>query len=321
MPTNWIQFQPGLSLAEFYRRFGTVEQCRDALTRMRWPKGFFCPGCGGASHSRYDRDGRRYWQCSECRQQTSLTAGTVFDATKLPLTVWFLAAHLLTQTKTGISALQLRRDLGISYRSAWLVKHKLMQVMFDQETDRKLETTVQIDDVFVGGERTGCGTGRSAPNKVLVIAAVQPTSSGKAQFLRMDVVPNWGMGAIMRWAIKALSVGTHVVSDGLTSFTAVKRVGFAHEPIIAGNGKTGAQHPRFLAVNTTLGNLKTWMAATFKGFKLSHYTQRYLAEFQYRFNRRFDLRTIMDALLCDCAATSPWRESQLRTRMPAVIHS
>ena len=320
MPTNRIQFQPGLSLATFFQRYGTRAQCQQALFAMRWPNGFMCPKCASSEHSRHERGTRLLLQCCQCRRQTSLTAGTVFDASKLPLTTWFLAIHLLTQSKTGMSALQLMRDLGVSYRSAWLLKHKLMQVMWGQERDRRLQTLVQIDDVFVGGERTGGGVGRVAPNKVLVVAAVQPTATGKALLTRLDVVPNWKKLTIARWATKALATNTHVVSDGLATFAAVKDAGFTHEPIIVnGTGKSAGQHPRFLAVNTTLGNLKTWMASTFKGFKLSHYTQRYLAEFQYRFNRRFDLQAILTSLLADAVGCQPWREPSLRTRMPAEI--
>jgi len=320
MPINRIQFQPGLALATFFQRYGTQAQCQQALYEMRWPQGFVCPKCANAEYSRHERGTRLLLQCCRCRRQTSLTAGTMFDASKLPLTTWFLAIHLLTQSKTGMSALQLMRDLGVSYRSAWLVKHKLMQVMFGQERERKLETLVQIDDVFVGGERQGCGRGRIAPNKVLVVAAVQTTSNGKAVLTRLDVVPNWQKLTIARWATKALAAGTHVVSDGLSTFAAVKDAGFTHEPIIVNRtGKAAGQHPRFLAVNTTLGNLKTWMASTFKGFKLSHYTQRYLAEFQYRFNRRFDLRAILTGLLADAIHCNPWREASLRKRMPAEI--
>lgn len=319
MPANSVQFQPGLSLAAFFQRFGTRSQCQQALFSLRWPQGFVCPQCVGREHSRHERGSRLLLQCSQCRRQTSLTAGTLFDASKLPLTTWFLAIHLLTQTKAGMSALQLMRHLGVSYRSAWLIKHKLMQAMFVREQARRLESLVQIDDVFVGGERTGGGVGRVSPNKIRVIAAVQTTALGQAVQMRLDVVPDWKKITIAGWAARALKEGTHVVSDGLATFAAVKDVGFSHEPIVHGIGKLGAQHPRFLAVNTMLGNLKTWMASTFKGFKLSHYTRRYLAEFQYRFNRRFDLRAILPTLLGDAIRCTPWREAALRVRMPADV--
>lgn len=136
----------------------------------------------------------------------------------------------------------------------------------------------------------------------------------------LSVVPNWQKPTIKRWAAKALAAETHVISDGLATFAPVKDAGLTHEPIVVNRtGKAAGQHPRLLAVNTTLGKLKTWMASTFKGFKLSHSTQGYLAEFQYRLNRRFDLRAILTDLLADALRCNPWREAYLRKRMPAEI--
>jgi hypothetical protein len=323
MPMNRVQFQPGMSLREFQARFGTEQQCRQALHEARWPYGFRCPSCEGAEHSLFERHGRTYWQCSGCRTQTSLTAGTLFDASKLPLTVWFLGMYLLTQTKTGMSALELHRHLGVSYRTAWLVKHKLMAVMFEQERDRRLEGVVQIDDAFLGGERTGGKRGRGSENKVPLIAAVQTTADGQAIYARLDVLPDWKVPTVAHWAVKALMPSTHVVSDGLTSFKGVKSADCSHEPIIhnKGTAKENVQHARFKAINTLLGNLKMWMNTTFRGFKTGHYAPRYLAEFQYRFNRRFDLAKLMPSLLASCAFQPPATEAAMRMAMPAELGS
>lgn len=317
MPMNRVQFQPGMSLREFQARYGTEVQCRQGLLAARWPDGFRCPLCGGSEHSRFERLGRDYWQCSHCRSQTSLTAGTLFDASKLPLTVWFLAMYLLTQTKTGLSALELHRHLGVSYRTAWLVKHKLMQVMFAQERERRLGDIVQVDDAFLGGERTGGKRGRGSENKVPLIAAVQTSAEGQAIYSRLDVLPDWKVPTVACWAGKALAPTTHVVSDGLASFVGVKSAACSHEPIIHGTGKQSAQHPRFLAINTLLGNLKMWMRTTFRGFKTSHYARRYMAEFQYRFNRRFNLACLMPTLLAACAGQPPTTENNIRIPMAA----
>ena len=323
MPMNRVQFQPGMSLREFQARYGTELQCRQALQEARWPYGFRCPSCETAEHSRFERQGRKYWQCTCCREQTSLTSGTVFEASKLPLTTWFLAMYLLTQTKTGMSALELHRHLGVSYRTAWLVKHKLMLVMFEQERDRRLEGVVQVDDAFLGGERTGGKRGRGSENKVPLIAAVQTTADGQAIYARLDGLPDWKMPTVARWALKALMPSTHVVSDGLSSFVAVKSAACSHEPIIhnTGTAKTNVQHARFNAINTLLGNLKMWMNTTFRGFKAGHYAPRYLAEFQYRFNRRFDLARLMPDLLASCAWHRPATETAMRSAMPAELGS
>lgn len=321
MPMNRVQFQAGLSLREFQQRFGSLEQCQQALAQARWPRGFCCPSCAHGLHSRFQREGRLYWQCSRCRTQVSLSAGTIFEVSKLPLTVWFLAMYLLTQTKTGMSALELHRHLGVSYRSAWLLKHKLMQVMLAGEQDRQLANTVQVDDAFLGGERTGGKRGRGSENKVPLIAAVQTTETGAPVLARLDVLPDWRLSTVAAWAVKALAGHTHVVSDGMSSFVAVKSAHCSHEPIPHGSGKPSVQHPRFLAVNTLLGNLKMWMNGTFRGFKTDHYARRYLAEFQYRFNRRFDLAGLLPTLLAGCAASSAFTQQSIRLPIPAEVGS
>src|SRR5204863_7742037 len=118
MKMNRVQFQPGLSMPEFYERYATEAQCRAALEAARWPAGFACPACGGAARTSFERGGLRYWQCGACAHQCSLISGTIFEASKLPLSRWFLAMQLLTQSKNNVSALELMRQLGVSYRSA-----------------------------------------------------------------------------------------------------------------------------------------------------------------------------------------------------------
>ncbi len=125
MAMNRIQFQPGLSMAGFMDRYGSEHQCQEALAAARWPDGFRCPACTDTRHSVFVRDERKYWQCSRCRVQTTVVAGTIVEATKLPLRRWFLAMHLLTQAKNNLAALELMRHLGVCYRTAWLIKHKL----------------------------------------------------------------------------------------------------------------------------------------------------------------------------------------------------
>ncbi|BBJ22596.1 hypothetical protein W01_05230 [Candidatus Nitrotoga sp. AM1P] len=104
MAMNRVQFQKGLSMSEFLKQYGRVEQCHAALLASRWPEGFVCPHCGETRHSTFIHDGRQHWQCQACRYQTTVTAGTIFQATKLPLTLWFLAMHLLTQAKKADSS-------------------------------------------------------------------------------------------------------------------------------------------------------------------------------------------------------------------------
>ena len=126
MASHKIQFQQGMSIPEFLKHFGTEAQCSEALMQARWPQGFYCPMCNRPEHYVVGHGSRKLYQCSKCRHQTSLTAGTLMEHTKLPLTTWFLAIHLISQAKTGISALALKRDLGVSYPTAWLLHHKIV---------------------------------------------------------------------------------------------------------------------------------------------------------------------------------------------------
>ena len=148
MARNPIQFQKGLSLIEFNRRYGTEEQCHAALVKMRWSDGFVCPHCGGIEHS-YSA-ARRIFQCSACRVQTSARAGTIFHKSRTPLVKWFLAIYLITSSKNDIAALELARQLGVKWDTAWLIKQKLMEVMRQRNASYKLEGDVQIDDAYLG---------------------------------------------------------------------------------------------------------------------------------------------------------------------------
>jgi transposase-like protein len=122
MAMNRIQFQQGLSLPAFHAQFGTEEQCADALEASRWPQGFRCPECGNADYYLLKGGKHKTFQCKCCRLQTSLIAGTLFQSTHLALSIWFLAIYLVSQAKTGLSALDLKRQLGVSYPTAWLIQ-------------------------------------------------------------------------------------------------------------------------------------------------------------------------------------------------------
>ncbi|RBL22832.1 IS1595 family transposase, partial [Xanthomonas oryzae pv. oryzae] len=138
MSINTLQFQAGLSMPEFFASYGTEAKCYRALYRWRWPQGFRCPCCAGRARSRFKRGGVIYYPCSTCRHQTSRIAGTMFQGTQLPLRTWMLALHLLTSTTTNMAELELMRHLGVNYRTAWRMKHKIMQVMAEREATRRL---------------------------------------------------------------------------------------------------------------------------------------------------------------------------------------
>jgi transposase-like protein len=155
MARNLVQFQKGLSEAEFHDLYGSEERCQEAVFAWRWPQGFVCPDCGGRDHCVVKT--RALYQCASCRRQTSLTAGTIFAASKLPLRTWFRAMYHLTQGKGGISSLELARRLGVTQTTAWKLKHKLMQVRMERDAGKRLTGRVEMDDA-----PTSAASGRAA---------------------------------------------------------------------------------------------------------------------------------------------------------------
>lgn len=311
MTMNRVQFQPGLSMAEFMGRYGSDDKCEAALVESRWPSGFACPACGGRQSSSFRREGRLYFQCTACRHQCSVISGTIFAATKLPLSRWFLAMHLLTQSKNNIAALELKRHLGVCYKTAWLVKHKLMEVMRVREDSRQLEGRVEIDDAYLGGEHSGGKRGRGSENKVPFVAAVQTTPAGQPQFVCLRQQP-FTAEEVAIFAARSIAPSATVVSDGLWCFSAVQIVGAEHERVVTGSGKTSAELPQFRAVNTYLGNLKRALGGTYHAFDFAKYAHRYLAEAQYRFNRRFNLRSILARMIRAACVTTPQPAAVIR---------
>jgi ribosomal protein L37AE/L43A len=312
MAMNRIQFQPGMSMTAFLAAYGTEALCRAALEDVRWPDGFRCPRCGEARHSRHERGGQLLLQCSGCRHQASLIAGTVFEASKLPLTRWFLALFLLSQSKNNVSALSLKRHLGVCYQTAWDMKHKLMDTMAEAEQTRVLAGRVELDDAYLGGERNGGKVGRGSENKVPFLAAVQTNDEGHPIYVRFDPVAGFTQEALKVWGQRHLSKDTVVYSDGLSCFSALASWVSEHRVTVVGSGRKSAQQPQFRWVNILLSNLKRALSGTYHAFKFAKYARRYLAETAYRFNRRFCLEALLPALLGDCILAKPLPRRSIR---------
>lgn len=313
MSTNAVQFQAGLSLPQFLAQYGTEAKCRRALFRTRWPKGYRCPKCCGRAHSRFDRGGQTYYQCRHCRHQATLVAGTLFAATKLPLTTWFLGLYLLTSTKTNLAALELKRHLGVSYRTAWRLKHKVMQAMAAREESRQLNGFVQIDDAYLGGERNGGKGGRGSENKQAFLAAVEVgADSEHPRHVVFEPVRHFDNVAILDWAGRRLAPNTTVYTDGLWAFRRFQDAGHAHLAKATAGARDRLDDPHARWVNIVLSNLKRSLDGTYHAIKQAKYARRYLAEAAYRFNRRFQLPALVPRLLVATVACGPCAEPLLR---------
>ncbi|NIM47872.1 MAG: IS1595 family transposase [Gemmatimonadales bacterium] len=279
------------TLIEFQDRYPDEESCWRELRQARWPAGFVCPRCGGHESS-FIRT-RRLEQCRRCRYQASVTAGTVFHKTRKPLRVWFLGIFFLARHKKGISALQFQKDAGIgNYQTAWTMLHKLRSAL-GRRSGERLSGLVEADEAYVGGPRPGV-RGRGAANKSAVAVLVERRAHS-AGAVHLAVVPNvaWeSLGPFVRGAIDGRA--TTVLTDDWSGYWPLGAAGVDHRARVQ---RTGPRAAKILPwAHVVISNLKTWLRGTFHGVSPKH-LHRYLAEFRYRFNRRWREVELFDFVL------------------------
>jgi len=219
---------------------------------------------------------------------------------RTPLVKWFLAIYLITSSKNDIASLELARQLGVKWDTAWLIKQKLMEVMRQRNATYKLGGDVQIDDGYLGGEKPG-KAGRGAANKVPFVIAVA-TRENKPTYTHLRSVPGFTKEAIKAYADDNIAPGARVLSDGLGCFGGLAQAGLKHKVVLTGSGRP--KDERFKWTNTGLGNIKCAIAGTCRSFDPQH-TERYLASYEWRFNRRFDLDKNVERLARIAAQTAP----------------
>ncbi len=313
MAMNPIQFQKGLSMVAFVEQYGTEAKCCRALYRARWPQGFRCPSCGDRRRSTFRRDRQIYYQCRACQHQTTLIAGTLLAATKLPLRTWFIAIYALTSSKTNVAALELMRTLGVCYRTAWRLKHKIMQAMTDREETRQLAGFVQLDDAYLGGERNGGKRGRGSENKQpFVIAVSTDEALEHPMFAVIEPVRSFDDSAMIDWGHRRLAPQVDEFTDGLWCFRRFADDNHAHTVLQTAGGRAATQVQGARWVNIVLSNVKRAIGGRYHAIRQAKYARRYLAEAAYRFNRRFRLREMVPRLVRAIMLCGPCPESSLR---------
>jgi transposase-like protein len=266
--------------AEFEAQFGTDDACRAYLERLRWPEGFRCPRCGNATAWPV----RRLWlQCAACGRQTSVTAGTIFQDTRTPLTVWFRAMWAVTAPKTGTSALTLQQLLGLgSYQTAWAWLHKLRRAMVRPGRER-LAGQVEVDETFVGALEEGA-TGRGAVKKLLIVVAVEYQGRQIGR-IRLRRVVDGSAGSLQRFIDEVVEPGSLVHTDGWVGYDRLRAHGYRHRITFLSDHPAPASQllPR---VHLVVSLLKRWLLGTHQGAVSPAHLDYYLDEFTFRFNRR-----------------------------------
>jgi transposase-like protein len=267
------------TLAEFEDRFATDAACRAYLVQLRWPDGFRCPRCGGATA--WPVRGVLF-QCAGCGRQTSVTAGTIFQDTRIPLTRWFRAMWWVTHSKAGTSALTLQRLLGLgSYQTAWAWQHKLRRAMVRPGRDR-LSGSVEVDESFVGG--VGGAQGRSTQTKALIVVAAEEVGHGIGR-IRMRRIPDASALSLGAFVHDVIAPGSEVHTDGWHGYDRLTATGYRHRvTYLRGDAELAMdQLPR---VHRVVSLLKRWLLGTHQGAVSRRHLDYYLDEFTFRFNRR-----------------------------------
>jgi hypothetical protein len=301
MPGKLASRVRGLSEAQFREAYGTEEQCRAVVEELRWPEGFVCPLCGG-TEGKWLRT-RPKIQCRACRHQVSLTAGTIFHATKLPLTSWFSAMWLIATAKNGISSVELGRRLGIKQTNAWALKQKIMAVMTGRENAGRLDGRIEMDDAYLGGHRPG-KRGRGAAGKRPFVAAVSTGDDRRPRKIKLLPVKGFRKKEVKRLVSEHLATTARLVTDGLSCWTAAAEAGLEHRAMATGGGKRAATWSPFRWVNTALGNVKAAITGTYRQISPKH-AGRYLGSFAWRYNRRFQLDSLIPRLVHSAVRTVP----------------
>ena len=268
------------TLAELEQRFATEGACRAYLAWLRWPTGFCCPQC---TTSGSWTTTRCLLMCRRCGYQASVTAGTIFHRTRLPLQDWFRAMWWMTDQKHRPSALGLQRLLGLgSYRTAWLWLQKLRHAMVRPGWDR-LGGQVEVDETYLGAVEAGAGR-RHMRSKALVAIAAQIDGKGIGR-IRLRRIPAASTSPLVAFVKHAVKPGSVVITDGWEAYAGLKQEGFKHRPrVISGSSKTAsALLPR---VRRVASLFKRWLLGTHQGALSREQLDSYLDEFTFRFNRR-----------------------------------
>lgn len=317
MPERGLHY-PG-SYAELRAWFPDDEACMDYLDWLRWPGGPTCPACGWTTAQ---GPSGRVWRCgnSGCRKRVSRTAGTIFQDTRTPLTVWFAAGWYMTADPGGVSALTMQKLLGLgSYQTAWAMLHRYRTAMVRPGREL-LDGRVEVDETFLGAEESG-PRGRGALGKTLVVIAVElaePKGYGRA---RMQVIPDASGDTLHEFLVGTVQPGATVVTDGWSGYPPACHNWFEHEPYpVAGSGFQA--HELLPAVHLVASLAKRWLLGTHQGGMQPEHMQAYLDEFCFRFNRRHAAARgqLLYRLLQYAAGASPltYRQMVVNPRPKAV---
>jgi Zn ribbon nucleic-acid-binding protein len=266
---------------EFERKFATEKDCIRFLREQRWEAGFRCPSCGG--NKAWQLAARPLDECAACGHQVSITAGTIFEGTRRPLVEWFRVIAEFVVSKRGISAQEIQRRFGMTYKTAWTWLHKIRSTM-DRVGGAKLNGKVEMDETYIGGEDPPEKKGRSvAGKKTPVLAAVEDRGECCGR-LRLEFAGGATKEDIQDFVERNIEKGSEIRTDGWGGYNDLESTGYKREKHIVGNGKNA---PKVLPkVHRVFSLIRRWLLGTYHGSASVTHLKRYLDEYVFRFNRR-----------------------------------
>ena len=276
-----------MNLPKLIAQFGSEEKCRARLTELRWPNGVTCPRCESKSVSTIAE--RDQYDCNACRYQFSVTAGTIFHDSHLPLSKWFLAIYLMTESKKGMSALQVKRTLDIAYQTAWYLCHRIRAAMRDINCEL-LRGIVEVDETYVGGKTRGMGRGYKG-NKSIAIGAVQ-----RAGKIRLQVITDANKATLHKFIADNTAPDTEAIyTDELVAYWGIGDADTRHESVChsAEEWVRGDVHTN--GIESVWSLLKRSIVGSFHQVSVKH-LDAYLDELEHRFNNRKNEHIFRDTL-------------------------
>jgi transposase-like protein len=275
------------NLSTLGKHFSNEDAARELLESLRWPNGPACPHCGGDAPYKLTpkatskAPGRKgLWKCRACRKQFTVTVGTIFEHSHLPISKWLLAIHLLSASKKGMSAHQLHRMLGVTYRASWFMAHRLREAMSSEPM--QLTGIVEADETYVGGPRRR-RVGRPGPNdpvKTPVMALVE--RGGRVRAFPIERVTGENIQRIMR---REVSLDAHVMTDELHAYDGCSMGFRQHSTIKHSDGSYVRGEISTNTVEGFFGLLKRGIIGSFHHVSKGH-LGRYVNEFAFRYNGR-----------------------------------
>lgn len=273
------------NLADLAAHFSDPAAAAEFLERIRWPDGPVCPHCGQDERTPYRLNSnttkRRLWKCPACRKQFTVTVGTIFESSHIPLNKWLLAFYLLCSSKKGMSAHQLHRSIGVTYKTAWFMFHRIRHAMADEDFQRAMTVIVEVDETYIGGKTKGGKRGRGAPNKTAVVTLVQRDGTSRS-FRAANITADELQGAVLRHVDRS----ARIMTDELGSYKGLDERFASHQTVHRSSGEYVRGDVHTNTVEGFFANLKRGITGIYHHISEAQ-LPRYLEEFDYRYSTRW----------------------------------